>query len=361
LRSLYEELSDLPDVRRKQGMKHSVVNILTVHVLAELAIMKGCIATAKFASTLTQEQLKAIGAWKNPRTGVYVPVSKSTIHHVLQSINPETIAAIIRRWTQVRLPLAKALATDGKRLRNALHNRDRRYETVTLADHDTRNPFAVLNIRDNKDEIAATQELLQRCDIAGKIITVDALHTTRKTASIILQTADYLFTIKENTPRTFDMFESIDWDTTATTHFMDNDEHLEQRSIAIFTPPVGLINYPGIQQIVRITHYSEPLRIGPDVSPNCPSTRSKITYIITSLDADTTLPEDLLRSNYRNWIIAHRNHRQGMTQQYQDAFQTQGDSDSSHRTYLTHRTLAVVMTTRQQNENSKDMRHCLEN
>jgi len=83
LRSLYEELSDLPDVRRKQGMKHSVANILTVHVLAELAIMKGCIATAKFARTLTQEQLKAIGAWKNPRTGVYVPVSKSTIHHVL--------------------------------------------------------------------------------------------------------------------------------------------------------------------------------------------------------------------------------------------------------------------------------------
>ncbi len=62
LRSLYEELSDLPDVRRKQGMKHSVANILTVHVLAELAIMKGCIATEKFASTLTQEQLKAIGA-----------------------------------------------------------------------------------------------------------------------------------------------------------------------------------------------------------------------------------------------------------------------------------------------------------
>jgi len=91
-----------------------------------------------------------------------------------------TIEAIIRRWTQVRLPLAKALATDGKRLRNALHNRDRRYETVTLADHDTGDPFAVLNIRDNKDETAATQELLQCCDTTGKIITVDALHTTQK-------------------------------------------------------------------------------------------------------------------------------------------------------------------------------------
>jgi len=142
---------------------------------------------------------------------------------------------------------------------------------------------------------------------------------------------------------------------------MDNDERLEQRSIAIFTPPVGLINYPGIQQIAQITHYSEPLRIGPDVSLKCPSTRSKITYIITSLDADTALPEDLPRSNCGHWIIAHRNHRRGMTQQYQDAFQTQSDSDSSHRTHLTRRTLAVVMTTRQQNENSKDMRHCLEN
>ena len=81
LRSLYQELAAISDYRRAQDKKRSIDCVLTVHIPATLANMKGCIAAAQFAGSLTREELKTIGAWQNPKTGEYVPVAKSTTIH----------------------------------------------------------------------------------------------------------------------------------------------------------------------------------------------------------------------------------------------------------------------------------------
>ena len=52
MRSLHAELAAVADFRRAQGKKHTVACTLTVHVLAELANMKGCLAAARFAEDL---------------------------------------------------------------------------------------------------------------------------------------------------------------------------------------------------------------------------------------------------------------------------------------------------------------------
>ncbi len=51
------------DFRRAQGRKHAVACVLAARVLAELANMKGCLAAAQFARSLSQEELEAVGAW----------------------------------------------------------------------------------------------------------------------------------------------------------------------------------------------------------------------------------------------------------------------------------------------------------
>ena len=45
--------------------KHTVAYVLTVHVLAALANIKGCLAAAQFARSPFQEELEAVGAWLN--------------------------------------------------------------------------------------------------------------------------------------------------------------------------------------------------------------------------------------------------------------------------------------------------------
>ena len=167
-------------------------------------------------------QLTVVGAWCHPKTRRYVPVAKSTIHRVLQSIDPEALEDVVHRWTRPRRPLATAWAADGQRIHAAHRNGEGHDETVTLADHATSAPFAVLNVHDQGGEIAATQDLLQRCDITGHVITVDALHTTRKTASLITQTADDVVTVKGHAPDTCDILKMIDGDRDATGHVTED-------------------------------------------------------------------------------------------------------------------------------------------
>ena len=90
LRSLYDELAAVPDFRRAQGRKHTVASVLAVYILARLANCRGPVAAAEYARQLSQSELKAVGAWKSPRTGRYVPVSKSTLHRVIGSVDPRT-------------------------------------------------------------------------------------------------------------------------------------------------------------------------------------------------------------------------------------------------------------------------------
>lgn len=184
MRSLHGELAAVPDYRRAQGRKHTAACVLSVHILATMANMRGCLAAAQFARALSQKQLAAIGAWKNPKTGLHEPVAKSTLHRVVQSLGPEALEDVLHRWSHPRLPLARAIAADGKRIRGANRNGDGHHETVTLVDHVTGAPFAILGYNDVGDEIAALNDLLLRCDIRGRIITVDALHTARETARV---------------------------------------------------------------------------------------------------------------------------------------------------------------------------------
>ena len=89
--------------------------------------------------------------------------------------------------------------------------------------------------------------------------------------------------------------------------------HVRLRAIDVFTPPAGLITYPGLRQIARIIRYHEPLKPDPKVTEKehkaDPPTDTDTASIITSLDADTASPEDQLRYNRGHGRVENRNHR----------------------------------------------------
>ena len=152
MRSVHDGLAVVLGFRRAQGRKHTVASVLTVHVLVELANMKGCLAAAQFAESLSQKHLEAVGAWRNPKTGRREPVSKSTIHRVVQLVDPKALEDVLSRWSRPRLLIARAFAADGKRVRGANRNGDGHHETVALVDHESGAPFALLNFDDKGGE-----------------------------------------------------------------------------------------------------------------------------------------------------------------------------------------------------------------
>ena len=350
MRSLYAELAAIPDYRRAQGRKHTVACVLTIHLLATMANMKGCLAAAQFAKALSQDELEAVGAWKNPKTGLYEPVAKSTLHRVVQSVDPEALEAVLHRYAQTRIPLARALAGDGKRIRGANRNGDGHHETVTLVDHTSGAPVAMLGFADQGGELAALHDLLERIDIQDKIITLDALHTVRNTARRILSgDADYVMAVKGNAPETFKHLDLIDWKQVRDGHYAEEPTkahgRLEQRTIDVMTPLPKAINYPGVRQIARVQRSRETLK------PEGQTPSNETAYLITSLSASEASPADLLALNRGHWSV-ESHHRQRDTTFGEDACMTRTGNGPLNRASLNSIALAVVFTNQFEGEKS---------
>ena len=288
MRSLHAELAAVPDFRRAQGRKHAAACVLAARVLAELANMKGCLAAAQFARALSQEELAAVGAWRNPKTGLREPVSKSAIHRVVQPAGPEALEDAVGRRSRPRLPLARALAADGRRIRRGSRNGDGRHETAALVRPRDRRALRAPDFGDGGGGPAATHDLLERSGIGGRVITLDALNATRKTAKTVAGRcgAGYVFVVKGNAPETFGILDGIGRERDAAGSFAEDLDkargRLEQRSISVLTPLDGAAGHPGVSRTARAALCREPLKKGPDdagkddtetVCPSPPSTR----------------------------------------------------------------------------------------
>ena len=103
MRSVYTGIRTATNCSRARNCRHSLATILAILVFADHVNMKGCIAVANFACSLGQDELAAIGAWKNPKTGQYEPPSKSTFHRVVSSVDPVLLGAVDGRYLLERI------------------------------------------------------------------------------------------------------------------------------------------------------------------------------------------------------------------------------------------------------------------
>ena len=314
-RSLYEELATIPDHRRGQGRKHSIATVLAVHILATLSNMRGPVAAAEYARSLDQEELKSIGAWYNRTTGRNEPPSKATINRVVMHADAAAVEAVLLRFARPRLKPDQAdqtdqadrqmLAADGKRIRGANRNGTMHFETATLVEHTTGVPLASLNFHDEGGEIAAVHALLEEVSIAESVITIDALHTTLDTAGIIVEKhgADYLMTVKENSPETYEALATMPWEQ-ATGRFSEDPEkghgRIDQRHIEVQTLLPRTLNYPHVAQVFRVRRERTILKSGQQ--------SVEYAYGITSVAAECGSPQQLLAWNRGHWSIEVKNH-----------------------------------------------------
>ncbi len=317
LRSLYEELLEVPDFRRAQGRKHRIASVLAVYVVARLAGMGNGLAAVQYARSLSQAELAALGAWRNPRTDRYEPVSKSVLYRVLGSADPAAIEAVLKRHAAPRLRLGAALASDGKRIRGANRHGATRHETATLVEHDTGMPLASLGFHDENGELAAVRALLEEVPLDGRVITIDALHTVRDTARAIVEShgADYLTAVKGNAPETFAALAGIDWERHATGLYEEDSSkahgRIEQRRIHVLTPPRGMVNHPHLKQIFRVERRRMQVGSGHE--------SRELAYGITSVPEQRGTPAQLLAWNRGHWAVENLNHRARDVQFAEDA------------------------------------------
>ena len=359
-RSLYEELQKLSDHRRGQGRKHSLATVLAVYLLAMLSNMRGPVAAAEYAQALDQEELKLVGAWRNRATGRYEPPTKSTIHRVVMATDAEALEEMQQRYATARVAAPEepgqrqALAADGKRIRGANRNGTMRYETATLVEHTTGVPVASLNFHDQNGELAAVGALLEVVPISGKVITLDALHTTRDTTVSIVEQhdADYLLTVKGNCSETFEALTTMPWDDAAGRFSEDPQKghgRIDRRHIEVLTTLDKTLNFAHVAQVFRVRRERTDLKSGEQ--------SIEYAYGITSLAANSATPQQLLAWNRGHWAIESKNHHRRDKTLCEDACTARSGLAPANRATCNNIVLALILHQRRWDNAAQALRY----
>lgn len=192
--SLIEHFKALPDPRVDRTKDHDLIDILVIAICTLLCAGESFNDMEDFG--------KAKADWFRTflslRNGI---PSHDTFNRLFAALAPQAFLDCFVRWTQsLRTAVAQEIvALDGKALRRAL-NADQSVKCVVSAwALDNRLVLGQLKVSDKSNEITALPQLLRALELAGCIVTVDAMGTQKKIAREIIEAdADYVLALKGN-------------------------------------------------------------------------------------------------------------------------------------------------------------------
>ena len=244
---LLARLAGLADPRKRRGRRHAYASILAICACAIAAAGNDSFtAIGERAGRASQDTLAALGVRWDALTRRHVPPSEKTIRRTVGKAGIENLEETIAEYLADRAPrpiqpptprpaeapraaapaparrplereqrrqlrrdktkprpagLAPGVAIDGKRLAGARCEDGGRVQLLSATTH-TRQALVLgqRRISDKTNEIPELKNLTKGMDLKGWILTTDALHTQRKTASWIHEGLDayYIMIIKEN-------------------------------------------------------------------------------------------------------------------------------------------------------------------
>jgi predicted transposase YbfD/YdcC len=193
---------DLEDPRSTINLKHPLVSVVVIALMAVLAGAGGPTAIAKWAAIKEAFLLKVL----NLPNGI---PRKDVFRRVLALLQPGAFQACFANWLQsLRANAAAAtgveqpvLAVDGKTARRS-HDKSQglgALHSVSVWASEFGLSLGQVACTEKSNEITAIPELLRLVDIAGAIITIDAMGTQKAIAEQIIDSkADYVLALKGN-------------------------------------------------------------------------------------------------------------------------------------------------------------------
>ncbi len=187
---LKEKIGQILDPRKRRGIRHPLVNILSLSVAAVLCGARSYIAIAEWASSLPKETLLRFGCKRKAP-------SEPTVRRVLQKIDVETFDAAVGSWLMAFFPSHVGIAIDGKTLRGS---GEKKVHLLSAVVHKEGIVLGQTRVDLKTNEITRVEPLFSGMDIEGAVVTGDALLAQKSIARHIVEgkKADYCFAVKDN-------------------------------------------------------------------------------------------------------------------------------------------------------------------
>ncbi len=211
LQSVVEHFECLPDPRHDINRLHLLGDVIAIAVCGIIVGCEGPSTIAQWASSKPKAKwLKTVLELPNG-----IP-SRDCIRRILTTLKPEAFQAAFASWI-ASLVNADAIAEpiiaiDGKTMRRSHDRSDGLGPLHMVSAWSTENGLTLGQIatEEKSNEITAIPELIDRLDVKGAIVTIDAMGCQKKIAKkIVDRQADYVLAVKENQPKLHEAIKEI--------------------------------------------------------------------------------------------------------------------------------------------------------
>jgi predicted transposase YbfD/YdcC len=246
--------------------------VLALAAAAVVAGMKGYTAISGWVADVPPPVLAGLylraGAIPGP------PPSKTTIWRVITDASAGALDAAVGTWLMDLAGLSAPAAAgeeerpqaltqvrlDGKAIRGAKDADGKQVRLLAAMigpDAATSVIAAQAEVGKKTNEVPMARAVLAQVDLNGKVVTADALHTVKATASYIHQHGgEFILPVKENRRALFDAVNALPWEQAPIAHTATDKGHgrVTTRTIQVLPAPEGL-PFPHVSQVFLIERY----------------------------------------------------------------------------------------------------------
>jgi predicted transposase YbfD/YdcC len=244
--SFHDHFQDLSDPRVERTRKHPLINILFVAVCGVLSGANSFASIHEFAI----DRRHWFARYLDLSNGI---PSDDTLARVLARIDPGAFEKCLLSWIRAVQEVTedRLIAIDGKTLRGSHDRADGRAAIHMVSAWATENRLSLgqVVVDEKSNEITAIPELLGLLDVAGALVTIDAMGCQREIAAAIRRgEGDYVLAVKQNQPTLYErVVAAIDLASVEETggfeeHVTSEEGHgrQETRTYAIMPAPASI-------------------------------------------------------------------------------------------------------------------------
>ena len=200
-------LAQVPDPRKRRGRRHPLAGLLATGIAAVIAGSRSFAAIGQWAADAGPEALAALGAERGP-------AEESTYRRAFTLVSADVLDRVLGAWLHTRAVRAGGrlvITIDGKTVRGAKGKGGKAPHLVAALAHGIGAVLGQVAVNEKSNEIPAVRDLLKAfADLAGVILTIDAMHTQADTAKAILaRRAYYVMTVKANMPTLYRQLKKL--------------------------------------------------------------------------------------------------------------------------------------------------------
>ena len=202
---IQDHFATLTDPRRRK-VTYPLINVVTIAICAVICGADDFVAIADYG----RKKRKWLSRFLNLSSGI---PSHDRFNAILGAIKPAEFEACLLSWiTDLHaITAGQVVAIDGKTLRRSFDAATSKSAIHMVSAWATANQISLgqVVVDAKSNEITAIPKLLKILEIAGCLVTIDAMGCQTEIAQKILDAgADYVLAVKDNQPT---LYEAISW------------------------------------------------------------------------------------------------------------------------------------------------------